>query len=298
MEHITEFAKSALNLFRSVVKPVYITDDLTHFDPRKKTIILKKNSKKQSSNEQSANKQSARELGIFSWNIWRGYNKEQILTSLKTIFQEKNPSVLFFQEIPVYEKSSLVNHFLEDFLFKKYSLFYAPNHLVKKNSHFYPFSHSGPAIASEYPFLETKVYPLPTVANQHLGKNHVVKRIVLYACISLAKKKIGLYNVHLECIAGERGRRKQIDYILDLIKSKKDDVVIIGGDFNFLFGNFFEGGISLLEKNGFSNLFSDWELRKYPRLDYFFVKGASAKGMQLKGKGSDHQPVGCVVDLK
>jgi len=284
MEHLTEFAKSALNLFKSVLRPVYIIDDLEQFDPRKKTIILKKNSKQQ----------FAKELGVLSWNIWRGYNKEHILASLRSILQEKNPTVLFFQEIPVYEKG----HFLDDSLFQKYSLCYAPNHLVKKNSRFYPFVHSGPAIVSEYPFLETKVYPLPSVAKQHLGKNHIVKRVALYARIKLAKKNIGLYNVHLECIAGERGRKKQIDYLLNLIKQKKDDIIIIGGDFNFLFGNFFEKGISLLEKEGFQNLFSRWELRRYPRLDYFFVKGASAKGMQLKGKGSDHQPVGCVVDLK
>jgi len=205
--------------------------------------------------------------------------------------------MIFIQDAPVYYSSS----FWEDELFHNFHKCYAPLHQVKNQSPFYNFKSAGQLILSRYPFTKVEMYSLPSVTKPTLGKNHLLKRVALYAQITSfspkQKKKnkqnqtIGLYNLHLENISAPQGRKRQLEFLLQIIEKNKDDMVIIGGDFNTLFGSYFESGLKLLEEQGFHNLFSTREFHFPPRLDYFFIKRSKAEGKQVVGKGSDYQPI-------
>jgi len=270
-----EIAQLVVGVTRSTFSPVYLINDLPEgLDPEKR-VVLKNGAHKKSINGN---------LTILSWNILRNYNKQDIKESLAKIFDEESPDIIFIQEAPVYQNSS----FWGDELFSKFNVFYAPLHQIQKQDEFYNFVHSGQLILSKYPFTKTEVYPLPSVSRQFLGKNHFIKRLATYAQIK-GKKSIGLYNVHLENSAWQTGRKKQIDYLLEIINENNDDIVIIGGDFNTFLGKW-EQGLNILRELGFRGLFGTGI-----RLDHFFVKNALAIGKQLKGEGSDHQPIMAIV---
>jgi endonuclease/exonuclease/phosphatase family metal-dependent hydrolase len=227
------------------------------------------------------------EMTIISWNILRNYNKQKIEKTLKKIKNDHNPDIILLQEAPVYDSSS----FWEDHLFSKFNLYYAPLHQVKKQDSFYNFSHSGQLTLSHCPFIKTKVIKLPSLIKSVLGKDHIIRRVALYTQLTRGNgSTIGIYNIHLENVTWPTGRKKQLQYLLDEIKRNNDDTVLIGGDFNTFSGRFFEKGLALLVDAGFENLYNSG-FRLVPRLDYFFIKGAKGVALQLKGSGSDHQPI-------
>src|SRR3989338_3514180 len=274
--------KGVIKLIQSIINPVYLLDDVPNkYNPNKKT-ILKNNIKKKINNE---------ELNIVSWNILRNYNNKKIKESILKIIKNENPDIIIIQEAPAYNNSN----FWDNKMFKNFNIYYAPLHQVKKQTKFYNFAHSGQLTLSRYKFTKTKTYQLPSVAKQTLGKDHIIKRIVIYTQLKSRSKTIGIYNVHLENIAWQDGRRKQIKYLLEIINKNKDDIILIGGDFNTFLG-FLERGISTLEKEGFEKLMKGF--RYFPRLDHFFVKGCKAKKLSLKGSGSDHQPIGIEIKVK
>ncbi len=228
-------------------------------------------------------------LKIVSWNILREYNPQEIKKSLSEIIKNHNPNVLLLQEAAVRDG----NGFWQDHLFTKFNAAYAPLHHVARKTKFYDFDHSGQLTLAQFPYREVEVYALPLVAQQSLGKNHLITRIALYTQIENAMGlRIGIYNVHLENRTGPSGREYQIRSLLETIEQKNDDVVVVGGDFNTFLGSKLERGIDDLERAGFKKGFVKEGL--LPQLDYFFYRGdkiRGASGKQLQGEGSDHQPI-------
>ena len=266
--------KTIKNVIKYTLFPVFATNDIPKdLDPTKRSI-----------NRNGANEILSNELTIASWNILRNYNQDQIKNSLSKIMKEQTPGIILIQESPVYNDSA----FFDDDLFSNFNVFYAPLHQVETQTDFYNFSQTGQLTLSLYPFTKTEVYPLPSVSGDFHGEGHYVKRVALYTQVEDKEgKKIGIYNVHLENNCWQNGRRKQLEYLLDIIDKNDDDVVVIGGDFN-TFLQKLERGITLLEKEGFEKLISGF--RVLP-LDHFMVRGSEAVGVRLKGEGSDHQPI-------
>ena len=223
-------------------------------------------------------------LNILSWNVYRGYDLKQFKKSLHQLIDENNFGIITLQEAPLNEEP-----FWDNFEFNSY---YAPFHQVEKQTELYNYNSSGHLTLSKYPFIKTEVFELPTVTNFIVGEDHITKRIVTYVQIEKDGQKIGVYNIHLENCATSESREKQIKVILEKIKDNNDDVVILAGDFNFIFGK--ETGMQLLENNGFKKMFSS---KFFPKLDNFFVKGINAEGFQLKASGSDHNPIGMRINF-
>lgn len=282
MGRAKEILQMLKNIMRYSLFPVYELDDIASGDNPAKKVQY----------DHTIAKEELKEtLRILSWNILRNYNPEKIHDSLKAIFAQQNPTVIFIQEAPVHETSS----FWEGPLLERFNFYYAPLHQVKKKSAYYDFLSTGQLILSSHPMKKTKTYQLPSVSGQLMGDEHVIKRIALYA--QLEKKDgrtVGLYNVHFENNCWHTGRKKQVEFLCDLVEENADDIVVIGGDFNtFLYRA--ESGLTLLEHLGFERLMSGF--RFLPRLDHFFVKGANAQGFQLYGSGSDHQPIMVEIDF-
>jgi endonuclease/exonuclease/phosphatase family metal-dependent hydrolase len=264
-----ENGREVFAFFGNWIKPVYVINDgFDNWDE----LTMETNSYHFEIDE---------ELKVLSWNVYRGYDLNQFKISLNKLIEENNFGVITLQEAPLN-----VEPFWDDFSFNS---FYAPFHQVKKQTKLYNFNSSGQLTLSKYPFTKTEVFELPTVTNFLVGTEHITKRIVTYVQIEKDNKKIGIYNVHLENCATSSSREKQIKVLLDKLKENNDDIVILSGDFNFIFGQ--EKGIKLIENNGFKKLFDS----KLPKLDYFFVKGTKANGFQLKASGSDHNPIGMKI---
>jgi len=278
MKKYIEMGQTVFELSRSLISPVYYEQDLAESEKPSKKTVLRNNADRVVQPE---------ELIIVSWNILRNYSAMKIRKSLSSILQEYHPHFLLIQEAPVYP-----NHvFWDEPLFDDFNVYYAPLHQVRKNSSFYPFEHSGQLTLSRFPLSNTAVYELPTVTRPVLSKDHLIQRLALYTQVTLKDNQtLGIYNLHLENATGYNGRKRQLEHLLKIIDHAQDDIVVLGGDFNTIFGSYLEQGINQLEQQGFENVFSS-ERRFTPRLDYFFIKGAVATGLQLKGKGSDHQPI-------
>ncbi len=247
-------------------------------------------------NERNKDRKIDPKITLVSWNILRGYNAEQIKTSLSQIMRDYNPNVLLLQEAAVRGSTT----FWKDDLFTGFNVAYAPLHHVAQKTAFYDFDHSGQLTLSQVPYREVETYALPLVARQSLGKDHLITRIALYTQIENAEgMKIGVYNVHLENRTGPSGRQYQMKSLLETIEAKNDDVVVVGGDFNTFLGSYLEKGICDLETAGFEKGFVKRGI--LPQLDHFFYRGeriARASGKQLYGEGSDHQPIMLELELR
>jgi len=283
MEKYIELGQTVAGFFRTLFRPVYLAGDAPeHYDSTKR-IFLRNERKDRAVNG---------ELTMVSWNILRNYHQEKVRKTLTGILEEQEPGLVLVQEAPVYDSST----FWDDDIFREFNAYYAPLHQVKKQTAFYNFAHSGQLTLSRYPFTKTEVYQLPSVSKPVLTKNHVIKRLALYTQVQMeGGKTIGIYNVHLENATWQTGRRKQLEYLLGIIEKNGDDVVVVGGDFNTFLGGL-EQGISTLKKAGFDDLLS--RPRVVPRLDRFLVRGTKARAVPLRGYGSDHQPIGVVLNIE
>jgi endonuclease/exonuclease/phosphatase family metal-dependent hydrolase len=270
LQRYHENLREVFAFFGNWLNPVYITND--GFDNWNELVI----------ESNSYHSELDQNLNILSWNVYRGYDLDNFKKSLNQLIEDNDFGIITLQEAPLNEKP-----FWED---SEFNAFYAPFHQVKKQTNLYNYNSSGQLTLSKYPFLKTEVFELPTVTNFVVGPDHITKRIVTYVQVEKDSKKVGVYNVHLENCATSVSREKQIKIILEKIEENNDDIVILGGDFNFIFGH--EKGMKLIEKNGFKKMFDS----RF-KLDHFFIKGVKAEGFKLKASGSDHNPIGMRISF-
>ncbi len=229
------------------------------------------------------------ELGLLSWNVHRNYSPEPLQRTLLRLLAEEKPDVLLLQEVPVYPHGPFWNEPRLRGPLTDYHLFYVPAHHVRRRTSYYDFDHAGQLTLSRLPFSETAAHALPAVSRPKLGRHHAVQRVAAYTRLQTQQGSLGIYNLHLENTAGPAGRRHQIRHVLRQVTDNDDDVVVLGGDFNTLFGRL-EGVESELTRQGFAKTLARAR-QLLPRLDHFYVRGAMAEGRQLAAEGSDHRPI-------
>jgi endonuclease/exonuclease/phosphatase family metal-dependent hydrolase len=273
MQNIIQGAYVGWSIIRGTIRPQCLMDEVpAEFKAAKHAV-----------RRDTAATAPGKDIRIISWNILRNYNKGKIRKGISELMKERGADIIFIQEAPVYNDGN----FWDESIFKEYSAYYAPLHFPKRQSQYYCFRHTGNLILSRHKLVAATVYELPTPVRDAFGKEHVIKRIAAYVRIG-AKKSIGIYNVHLENMSGSKGRLMQVKHLLGIIDDNDDDVVIVGGDFNTIYGN--EACLKELEKAGFKRM-AIAETRILPRLDFLFVKGAEIEGGCDKKEGSDHYPL-------
>src|SRR3989344_1450210 len=133
---------------------------------------------------------------------------------------------------------------------------------------------------------KNKVYQLPKMNNYNFS-HMFIEKIAVYVKIQLGKgKSLGLYNVHLENTCLPSGRLKQALFLLDEIEKNKEDIIVLGGDFNTWFLMSGESALRELSRQGYKEV-----ITKKIQLDRIFVKNAMIRQIPVRGKGSDHQPL-------
>ncbi len=230
------------------------------------------------------------ELTLLSWNVHRGYDPQRLQASLLRLLAEHDPDVVLLQEVPVYPERPFWEEPALAAPLAGFHLFFAPMHEVLRRTSYYPFRFSGQLTLSRFPFAAAEAHGLPQVSRPKLGRHHRVRRVVAVTRLQAAAGAVGIYNLHLENTTGPGGRRLQMRCVLDLVEEHGDRVAVLGGDFNPLFDPC-EPLHGEIARGGFRRLF-ERRCGLWPRLDFFFARGASAaRGRALSAAGSDHQPI-------
>jgi endonuclease/exonuclease/phosphatase family metal-dependent hydrolase len=136
---------------------------------------------------------------------------------------------------------------------------------------------------------------LPVASRPKLGRNHRIERIALGVRCRAGAFAPEIWNVHLENTARPSARARQAEA---LAAALSDGPLIVGGDFNTMFGPL-EGVAAALEAVGLLRVVPRNERRMSPSIDHVFVRGASrAVGEVLRLRGSDHLPISAEVEFQ
>jgi endonuclease/exonuclease/phosphatase family metal-dependent hydrolase len=192
-----------------------------------------------------------------------------------------------FQDVPQFIEHKLGFTSLVDFV--KY-----PFVSFLRIFHFLPvLREQSNAILSKYPLYEVKHHLL----------HHGTKRVVIEASVN-CPKKVTLFVVHLAL--GAKARKKQLDELSNIIRKKRNPVVLMG-DFNLFHG---EHELDhLIKKTHLTDTFKmDYSKIKFTepafhptrRLDYILVsKEIRVKNYEiLHAEFSDHLPVMLEFEFK
>ena len=192
-----------------------------------------------------------------------------------------------FQDVPQFIEHKLGFTSLVDFVKYPFTSFLRLFHFVPV------LRGQSNAILSKYPLYDVKHHLL------HEG----TKRVVIEASVN-CPKKVTLFVVHLAL--GAKTRKKQLDELANIIKKKKNPVMLMG-DFNLFHG---EHELDhLISKTHLTDTFKmDYSRIKFTepafhpcrRLDYILVsKEIKVKDYEiLQAKFSDHLPVMLEFDFK
>lgn len=237
-------------------------------------------------------------LRLISWNVFRNYRAAAVAQSLRRLVATHRPDVLLIQEAPVYDAS----HFADLDAFEGYRALYTPVHEIAVPRPRYRFRSTGQLILTRHPFAATDVLELPAlprrIRRMARGADTVTRNVPYVRFRICGGGTLGVYNIHLENRTSPAGRLRQVGPLFEAMRRQADDCVVVGGDFNTFLSARFETSLRRFEAAGFTNLFHAVGPRWRPRLDYFMVRGAvRARGVQLRGRGSDHQPIMAVLEL-
>lgn len=168
------------------------------------------------------------------------------LEFMREKISELKPNILFLQEVDVQSKrashvnelSSFQNHF------NNYSSAFATNFKVFYLP--YPIGdsigsvHSGIATFSKYTIQDAERIQLPSSFIWPVSTMNL-KRCLLVTHIPIkdSEKELVLINLHLEAYDSGKGKELQTEKLLEILKeeSKKDNYIIVGGDFNQTFSS-------------------------------------------------------------
>jgi endonuclease/exonuclease/phosphatase family metal-dependent hydrolase len=175
-------------------------------------------------------------------------------------------------------------------------------HALEMNSIFFPGAihpktgrDFGNALLSPWPLEGARKLILP-----HQSRFTGLKRTATVATVHLGERRIRAYSVHLETPIhlGKKGRRAQVQEILDDAHDSPDPVVI-AGDFNTrgLSDPFEEAGYRWITRN-LRDTSGWWEL------DHIFARGLRPPGRATTGvsedihDASDHRPVWALLEFE
>jgi len=234
-------------------------------------------------------------LRLLSWNIHRSYDARGVVGSLRSLMADRDPHLLLLQEVPVYPHGPWwlepgVRELLEGL-----HLVFAAMHRVARPTAYYPFRESGLLIGVRTPPASHRALRLPVASRPKLGRNHRIERIALGVRCRAGALAPEIWNVHLENTARPSARARQAEA---LAAALSDGPLIVGGDFNTMFGPL-EGVAAALEAVGLLRVVPRNERRMSPSIDHVFVRGASrAVGEVLRLRGSDHLPISADVEFQ
>lgn len=224
-------------------------------------------------------------LRVVSYNIHKGLNpsnRKVVLGPMRDALRELNPDLVFLQEVVGEHKGKWKD--LPDWPLESHLEFLAdslwPHQAYGRNA-VYDSGHHGNAVLSKFPIVEWR--------NISLTASRFESRGMLHVRVQLPKVKIPLHClcVHLGLFA--RGRKKQLERILDAVRRDIPAVepLILGGDFN----DWSYRLTASLEKNlALSEVFRVKEgrhARSFPArlpilsLDRIFVRGFSVVDAQV-----------------
>ena len=168
------------------------------------------------------------------------------LNDIRTKIDEVKPNIIFLQEVDISSKRASHVDELSSFQhhLNSYSATYATN--LKTSYLPYPIFnsigkvYSGIATLSKFTIESAYRVQLPS---DYIWPKSMVnyKRCLLinYIPIKDSDKKLVLINVHFDDSTHTKGRKLQTEKLIEIIKKelKKDNYVIVGGDFNQTFSN-------------------------------------------------------------
>lgn len=177
-----------------------------------------------------------------AWNIERGMRFDAILSSLESHPILSEADILLLTETDYGMARSGNRHVAREIaqtLGMNY--FFVPSYLnlakgcgieheAEGENH---WGLAGNAILSRYPIESPELIPLPNSLDKMQGREkRVGSQTAPMATIRLGDKKLDVVAVHLDMRSTPRHRRRQLEKILQTIKRRGSDPVLIGGDWN------------------------------------------------------------------
>jgi len=233
-------------------------------------------------------------LRLLSWNIHRGYDARGVVASLRAVIADHDPNLLLLQEVPVYPHGPWWSAPNVRELLGEMHVIFAPMHRVARPTAYYPFQESGLLVGLRALPEGHRTVRLPVASHPKLGRNHRIERVALEVRCRAGALAAEIWNVHFENTARPSARARQATA---LAAELGDGPLIVGGDFNTIFGPL-EGVTAALEASGLQRVVPRRQRRMSPSIDHIFVRGAtSAWGEVLRVSGSDHLPIYAEIEL-
>ena len=167
-------------------------------------------------------------FSVLSLNIHKGLsplNRRVILHDLRAELHARSPDIVFLQEVQDAHARHAARH--ADWPALAQSRFLAeglwPEVHYGRNA-VYDHGHHGNLILSRF--------AVHTVRNDDISTHRFEKRGLLHAIIEVGGVRVHCFCIHLGLF--ERGRRRQIDTIIEAVAERAgdDEPVILAGDFN------------------------------------------------------------------
>ena len=239
-------------------------------------------------------------LRVLTYNMHKGfcfYSRQYVLSELRAAIRDVDADLVFLQEvmgvhpvdIPAGELDTQFE-FLADQIWPHFA--YGKNAVYSSGNH-------GNAILSKTPFA--------TFENINVSTNRYEKRGLLHASLEQNKSAVHMVCLHLDLL--ERGRKQQMDRLVDRVRESvpADAPLIVAGDFNDWRQKasdplseelgLKESGIEFTGQH--AQTFPSW--RPFLALDRVYIRGFKVRDYQvLSGipwrKMSDHAAV--LVELE
>lgn len=239
----------------------------------------------------------SRELKVVTWNIERGAEFDQILTTLQGI----DADIILLQEVDMFCRRSGWRDIAKD-------LADGLGMNWQCGGEFQEIGESrrgvpaliGQAVLSKYPIEDPTVIPFAAQARLRWRLNPLQPRRGGRMALRVRTAGVLVYNAHIESGGDDKLRRKQLDEILaDQARNAHDDApVIVAGDFNnvpairsSMFGRLTAAAFTdALIGNEAGSRTSVGHMHP---IDWIFVKNLQPRSGQVAqaDHGSDHYPV-------
>ena len=221
-------------------------------------------------------------IRVVSWNIDRGDHVDRIIRTLR----KQRPSICLLQEVDLHDRRSR-NHDIARRIAQTLSYNYAYGTAFEELSQQvdgHP-AFQGQATLAMAPIVESRVLrfarqsafwrPHALIPDIALFQRRRGGRIALITELSLAGKRVVVYNLHLESRSAGRIQFAQLQEVFDDLKHYPEATpALIGGDFNSKY--FPARFLDTLEKAGFHSVFGEKVMRTHViigSLDWIFFRG-------------------------
>ena len=161
-------------------------------------------------------------IRVVSFNVHHGDDVPALVQSIQTNAALCSADVFLLQEIESFpaEGQSRTRRLAEAL---RLNYVYAPARLKEAGD-----ATHGLAVLSRFPLREVEVIPLK---QYNLGVN-TRQRIALGVTLELGKRRLRLYNVHLDTRINARQRLEQLQPVVEAARRHTVAETVIGGDFN------------------------------------------------------------------